>query len=263
MNDLHVTELIYEVVTDRYVDFNNAPSLLIKQPSFTIDLGASKKDEYKAIVKMIDKFSTIKEARVVVECFLRKWELWDDLYGMNGLRFHYAGATTNDNGHEVVMRSSAELKGEGYTIKSSWPQPPQNITSTAEVEILRSHWTSYHKKQELLTPAAYLALTVVEVLASLPPSGPSKTRKVPKKRLNAAKQFNIDLDVLVKLGELTSEKGGKEEGRKSEGLSNPLSPAERDWIIAVFRELIVRLAERAHTGNPPTRQLTMKGLPLI
>jgi hypothetical protein len=81
------------------------------------------------------------------------------------------------------------------------------------------------------------------------------------KRRAASAFFNIDYDVLAKLGDLTSTRGGDDEGRKAEGRSAPLSPAEKEWVKAAFRAIVRRVAEREHHKRPPPRPLTMKDLP--
>lgn len=82
-----------------------------------------------------------------------------------------------------------------------------------------------------------------------------------KKRQDASAFFNVDLDVLNTLGELTSARGGGEEGRKAEGRLAPLSPAER--VEAAFRALVRRVAEQACYNGPPPDALTMANLPKL
>ena len=95
---------------------------------------------------------------------------------------------------------------------------------------------------------------------SMRPAGTSR-RPPTKKRRNASDFFNIHVDVLMKLGDLVSTRGGDDESRKAEGRRVPLSPAEKEWVKAAFREIVRRVAEREYHKGPPPRPLTMKDLP--
>jgi hypothetical protein len=80
------------------------------------------------------------------------------------------------------------------------------------------------KNERKLLAAAYWALTMLEAAP-----GPAATAPTPlrtsKKRQAAASFLNIDLNVLNKIGELTSTRGGEGEERKAG--TNPLSPYEK------------------------------------
>ena len=83
-------------------------------------------------------------------------------------------------------------------------------------------------------------------------------------RRAAASRYNIELSVLAKLGELTSERGDLTEARKTPvtGQPKPLSRLERKWIEAAVRMLIRRSGEYAATSGPAALPLlTMDDLP--
>src|SRR4051812_9127837 len=118
MSSRYVTKLVYEVVTDRNTNFDKAPPLTVTGPSCTITVDKTKPGEYKAVVEMTDQFVTSKEAREVVEPFLRLWELWDDLNHQNSLRFHFAEAVDSDNDHELVLRLTLGVEGDADVTRS-------------------------------------------------------------------------------------------------------------------------------------------------
>jgi hypothetical protein len=130
---------------------------------------------------------------------------------------------------------------------------------------MRRRWVRYVKQGEPLLAAAYWALTMLEaapgVATPVMRRAGNPTRRPSKKRLNASAFFNIDYDVLDNVGELVSTRGGDDEGRKAEGRSAPLSPAEKEWVKAAFRAIVRRVAEWERHQGPPPRPLTMKDLP--
>lgn len=79
----------------------------------------------------------------------------------------------------------------------------------------------------------------------------------------AARQYHIDIDVLNKLGELTSTKGSAADARKAPGnrTFNPLSPQETAWIEAVVKSLIRRVGEYDYNPNAPLKRISMNDFP--
>jgi hypothetical protein len=166
--------------------------------------------------------------------------------------------------------TAGAARGEAYATvhasKGAWPQPPQDLELSFDADAMRRCWVRHWVKQsEPLLAAAYWALTMLEAAPgvatpSMRPAG-KLTRRPGNKRLNASAFFSIDYDVLDKLGELVSTRGGDDEGRKAEGRSTPLSPGEKEWVRAAFRAIVRRVAEREYHKGPPPQSLTMKDLP--
>ena len=267
LNDPHVVSLTYRIRHSDTVDFDRAPPVSVSRDSFRITLDAS-----KAKVEMMDHFASEEDARKVVDPYLRAWQFEADLYyPSDGFCFIYEAAEVVDRSPPPSGRANLAAVGmsvgaarvEGFVTvhesKVAWPQPPQDLEISFDADAMRRRWLRYCKQGEPLLAAAYWALTMLEAA----PGGatPSKRRGSSKKRRDASGFFNIHLDVLDKLGELVSTRGGHEEGRKAEGRA--LSPLEKQWVQAAFREIVRRSAQREFHGGPPPRQLTMADLPKL
>jgi hypothetical protein len=266
MNDPHVVSLTYRINTSETVDFHKAPPCHTDQGAFRVTL-----DAYKARVEMVDHFASVKEAREFVRPFLRAWELQADLQDSSDrFRFEFETAEVVDrsppDGSVVTLQTGmitvAGMDAVIHIGRGKWPDPPQELQLSPDVDTLwRRWWRHREEKREPLLAAAYWALTMREAAPGL--TTPAKPRPSSRRRQAASAFFNIDFDVLNMIGELTSERGGNDEERKAEGRATPLSPVERQWLEAAFRELVRRVAERAYQGKPPSRQLTMRDLPQL
>ena len=108
---------------------------------------------------------------------------------------------------------------------------------------------------------AYLCLTVLENSAK-PPS-PQAKRPTYKKRQATAAKYQIEEDVLNEIGHLSTTKGGHIEGRKEEALTDDLTHGERRFLEHAIREMIRRMAEKAHDPKKNLPQISLSDLPKI
>jgi len=262
MNDPHVVSLTYRIEKAETVDFDKAPPRTVDRGAFRVTL-----DAYKAKVEMVDHFASAEEARKVVEPFLRAWELEADLRDSSDrFRFIYdrpeivdrvprkpgAVLLTAKMGSSVIFGMDAVL----HVGRAKWPDPLQDLEVSADADVLWRRWRRHRvEKQEPLLSAAYWALTMLEAAPGL--AAPERLRRPSKRRRAASRFFNIELDVLTRIGELTSTRGAEHERRKVDGPPIPLSPDERKWLEAAFRALLRRVAEQAYHGGPPPKPLTM------
>lgn len=266
MNDPHVVSLTYRIDKAETVDFDRAPPRTVDRGAFRATV-----DDYVAKIEMVDHFVSVDEAQKLVQPFLRAWELEADLHDSSErFRFVYETAEIIDRkppaGTVVTLETGTiALAGNdiGFHVsRAQWPDPPQELEVSPDADALwRRWWRHREEKREPLLSAAYWALTTLEAAPGLP--APAKPPRSSKRRQAASKFFNIDLDVLKMIGELTSTRGGNDEERKAEGRAKPLSPAERLWLEAVFRALVRRVAEQAYHSAPPPRALTMGDLPKL
>jgi hypothetical protein len=69
----------------------------------------------------------------------------------------------------------------------------------------------------------------------------------------------VDYRVLRKLGELCSNRGDIKDARKLKGNAGitPLRPAEREWVRAVVKRLILRVGEYAYDPVSKLPMITM------
>jgi hypothetical protein len=267
MNDPHVVSLTYRIEKAETVDFDKAPPRTVDRGAFRVTV-----DAYTAKIEMVDHFASVEEARNVVQPFLRAWELEADLHNSGDrFRFVYETAEVIDRnppapGNTIRGYLRAEVgwfvfTGRGTVLRVSrakWPAPPQELEVSNDADALWRRWWRHRvENRELLLSAAYWAEAAPGLAA------PAKSRPSSKRRQAASAFFNIDLNVLNMIGELTSTRGGNDEERKAEGRATPLSTAERQWLEAAFQALVRRVAEQAYHGRPPPRPLTMGDLPKL
>jgi hypothetical protein len=125
-----------------------------------------------------------------------------------------------------------------HVSRDKFPEPPDEFEKSPEAAAMYYQYKGYRKGQMELAAVAYFCLTVL-----------TESRGF----RDAAKHFQIHIDVLRKIGELTAIKGGPG-SRKALGLDSPYQPQERKWLEASMKALIRRAGERA---------ASTKSLPLI
>lgn len=253
MNDPHVVSLKYTFNTPKTVAFENPPPLPIETSIFNLLL-----EDNILTVTLKSHFSTIEEARIPVDNYLKGWEL--DLalqYGRREFRFNYETANVIDrnptpNGSAILVQVQDSIQAMISGVAAinvplmEYPRPSDSFQYSNHVEVLWNRYERYIEQKELQTSAAYFCLTYLESLAG--------------DRKKAGKQFRIHEKVLSKLGELTV-KGDENTARKvQKGTTfEPLTIKEQEWIDATVKAIIRRVAEVG--ANPSIHLLTMNDLP--
>ena len=104
---------------------------------------------------------------------------------------------------------------------------------------MHQRYLGHRQGREPLPAMAYFCLTVLELAAG--------------GRKEAATTYGIDVDVLRKIGELTSGSRSGPDARKASHAPT-LNDGERRFLHQAVKAVIRRVAERAHSpaGNPPT-----------
>ena len=103
---------------------------------------------------------------------------------------------------------------------------------------------------------AYLFLTELELSASL------AARRRGGKRKHAANYYQIEKEVLDRVGELSSKKGGSV-ARKAEGRGYAFTKEETDFLEASVTAFTRRVAEKAADPNGDLPEITLADLPTI
>lgn len=253
MSDFHVVALKYRLQPSDHISYAEPPSLVFENEIAHFRL---EKGQLRCEMKL--HVATSEEARALVEPVLRNWEMEVELARSRGeLRFIYEDAEIIDRtpstpgairGHVMVALggaySVATANAASHIIRRKYPDPPLGFHLTPDAESILLRFRGYQDGREPLLSMAYFCLTVVLSAAG----GLS----------NAAKAFGIAGGVLRKLGELTSNRGDRTTARKAHATKHPLTRAERAWIEATVKQLVLRLCE------PPSaqrKQLTMADLP--
>lgn len=240
MRDPHVVRLRYSLKAPESVTYKGPPAVHFSRPEFELIL-----NDQAAVCIMASHYATVEAARAVVDPCLRAWEIKAalDLSDL-GLRFVYEDAEVIDRhppppGSPQILTGSAAValgsafSGTLHVTRSRYPEPPVDFQLTPDVETLWQRYMIYQKGAEPLNAMAYFCLSLVQSSAN--------------SRTEAARQFRIDLAVLKKLGELTSERGDETTARKAPrgAAFTPMSATDREWVEAAVKALIRRVGEEA------------------
>jgi hypothetical protein len=250
MNDPQVVSLTYRLVETEFMKFSDPPDVAIDTPDFR---GRLSKGMLKLEPK--DHFTSEAEVRPLADDFVRSWEISAGLetgrpvFGFRFERSHIEDRQPASGTRSIHISDHPDMSGAVQLEKMSpaYPAPPVDFQLNPEVEVLWNRYCRFIEGGELLLSMAYFCLTFLE---SRFPGG--------DKRTQAAVYYGVDIDILNKLGELTSTRGDTAMARKASGAATPLSGGEEAWINAAIRAIIKRL-----TTGQAGQSLRMSGLPSL
>jgi hypothetical protein len=256
MRDPHVERLYFQIGSAEHVSYDRPEPL-----TFDNDLGRFECHDGRLVVAPEAHFTDPDDARVVVEPFLRGWEIDSDLDGNIGtIRFKYLRADVVDRdppppGASVTIAAKAGSIGisgaaaTGHVTRRKYPRPPTSFRASADVQQAYNRWLAYRHSQEPLLSMAYFVLTILEAGAG--------------GRDRAAQLLAVDEKVLANVGRLSSTRGDPGTARKAAkaGTFQPLTPVETNWLEAAIPRLIRRLGERE--AGAALEQIRMADLPLL
>ena len=246
MNDPHVDELIYRIKHAASVDYKAASALEHDHPDFSIKI-----DNGTATVTPKEHHATEESARATVEPFLKAWELSSALDNRDRFEFEFQNANVVDRRPTPAIGVFAGVGAFGIAGsiadlrigKSAYPSPPIGLSYNTNVELMHHVYRLYCEGDTVISHAAYYCLTELMHAAG----GDYK---------KTSAHFGISVPVLLRLGTLSSEKGGKE-GRKAEAARSDYTPEERAWLERAMKIVIRRAAEVAYNPKAAERQITM------
>ena len=201
--------------------------------------------------------SDVEAARSIVEPFVIGWQMSAALDGAPGnFEFRFESAELVDPGpssegrslHFHVAASHSARLTMDVQRRTYPPIPAVSLGADRCVSAMMYQYELCRRETALVSQVAYFCLTVMEEMAG--------------RRSAAAQHFDIERDVLQKVGELTSERGGAR-GRKAEGLDAPYTPEEEHRLDRAIRLMIRRTAERVANPTAPLRMLRMSDLPTL
>ena len=261
MNDPHVVALIYRIEHDDSVDYSEAPPLEHEEVSFHVSL------ENKTVCfRFKDHHATEREARTPIEVYIRSWEFEAALSGRPGqfrLRFERAQIVDRNPPPPTpgVVNLSFSARAGLPTVRVSatatapkpYPPPPSGVTlDPYDPNVLTMYWRfkNHVEGKEPLAGMAYFCLTMLEKLLS-------------KNRIEAARKYGISHQVLKKIGDLVTNKGGPEAARKASGVGNKLTSEESRFLEEAVKTIILRVAKVAHNPCQQLRKITVSDLPQL
>lgn len=256
MRDPHVQVMHFAVGSGEGISYSDPEPI-----SFTNCLGAFELDLGKLRIAPVEHFSDEDEARRAIEPFLRAWEIEADLrLNIGMIRFTFERVELIDRdppppGTPQVIQlkgiASAGAVGQVslHLTCRKYPQPPGSFRATSDVEHAYRRWIGYRSGKEPLQSMAYFVLTLLESAAG--------------DRKDAARSFNIELDVLRTIGKLSSTKGNPSTARKVVPGTpfQELSGAETAWLEKAIPLIIRRVGE--HASGTPLARISLADLPSI
>ena len=258
MRDPHVVLLRYRLETTDTVAFDNPEPIEVDIDSFRLRL-----ENDALVVELMEHFASVEDARKAVDRFLKAWEIDAALrYGTQEIFFVYEDAEIIDRNPPLPGSSQTiQLSTLGMVVvtgnvsahitRRKYPEPPSLFRSSPDVEVMWYRFNGYLEGREPLLSMAYFCLTMIEASTGM--------RK--NKRQQAAENYNIHIDVLNKLGELTSSRGDPKTARKfiSDVTLAPLNSKEVTWIESAIKAIIRRVGENLSTDSLPV--ITLRDLP--
>jgi len=262
MNDPHVEWLIYRVVIPEGFEYVEPAPVEWPTSGFRALLEGE-----MLTVHVQEHFSSGEEARLAVNPALRAWEIASGLSrGRAEIEFVYSHAHLVDRhppptppgtitGTVSMAAPLAQMSAFGTVVsrRDAYPTPPVEFAWSPDVEALWTRWQGYLDDREPLSSMGYFCLTQLER---------STGERSKDRRAAAASKYRIDLAVLRTLGDLVSDFGDEQTGRKAHVKHvRPHTQRESAWLRSVVPALIRRAGEAAHDPQREWPILTMNAFP--
>ncbi len=259
-----IKSLIYRVIPDKTVDYDNATEIIEDTDDFKI-----KVNHQKAIFELKGHFTSVQDARAIADDFLDRWQVLVGLENDPGdLKFKYKNAeyeqVQKDGKNQIFL--SAHISAnvvvsdnvELHVSRNQLPSRPHRFKLSPDVMTMYERYKLFRQGKDLLTSMAYMCLTILEASAR----GSTNYNNNNNLRGKASHRYNIDYDVLDNLAKLVSTKGDQVEARKApkSGVFDPLQQEERDWIIRAIKVLIRRAGEWAYDSNGQHTPITIQDI---
>ncbi|MFO0572258.1 MAG: hypothetical protein U0263_41940 [Polyangiaceae bacterium] len=256
MRDPHVERIRFAIKTDDTLELRGPPDLMCSTPDFDIRVS-----DHKAEFSPRAHFTDPEPVRALAQPTIDAWELHYALeHGRRELHFVYDGADVVDRDppppgtgqmHAVgaALEVSTAFAARVAVIRRQYPALPGRFVATPDVIGMWDRYERAERGGELLASAAYACLSLAQ-------------RRFGGRRALAT-AVNIDLSVLDKLGELSSDVGDLTTARKFDGRSTlrAHTASERYWLQVTVRALIRRVGEHDADPNTALQPLTLAKLP--
>lgn len=270
VRDPHVQAMHYKISSGGGVSYLNPEPM-----SFSNHLGTFDLSDGKLRIVPSEHFPDEHSSRRAIQPFLEEWGIEVHLTSnIEMLRFEFdrvelidrapppppgvnLGAASMAQARGVNLgAASIAMAGSSTSLQltcSKYPQPPKTFRATTEVQLAYRRWLGYRSRNEPLQSMAYFVLTLLYSMAG---GGKGAQNR------RAARLFQIDENVLRKIGELSSTKGNESTARKAAGPGKQfqaLSGAEKQWLEQAIPLVIRRLGEHAYGG--PLALISLRDLP--
>ena len=266
MNDPHVVALIYRVEHGNKFNYDNTAPLSVDTCKFRLIV----KDK-EARFEFKKHCATEVDARKAIENYIHNWE-FDACLERNDpdyFRLKFVRSEIEDRNPTpgVITVNAGPIYWE-FNVSSpsvtlspaSYPLPPSNVCLNSHVELMYQRYMDYLRGRRSLLGMAQFCLTVLENSALI--TGQQQNPKTPPKRELASIKYEIEEADLKKLGRICANSGGPEGARKEDGVARPLNESEHHLVKQAVKEMIRRVAQKAHDPHKKLLKLRLK-LPKI
>jgi hypothetical protein len=256
MNDPHVVALYYRVEAGPGVSFHDGARLVHSTAQFDLCV-----KDGRAKFTLKEHYATEAEAQSLAEPFIRAWVISSGIetrpvdFALSWERSEIVdrAPTPRKAGDHVLHAATARLSATGGLVamavtRTSFPTPPKAFSASPDVEAMYWQYSGFLQERIPLAAMGYFCLDYLDTIAG--------------GRSEAVKRYKVSDAVLGKLGNLTSNKGGKD-ARKGAGATVEFTGSERAWIEQAVKLLIKRVGEEAANPDGPHTLITMAELPPI
>ena len=259
MNDPHVVALIYHIEHDNSVDYERAKPLAQEESAFHLEV-----EDMEVRLELKNHYAKESDARKSIEEYIRTWEFNACLNnGPNSFKLRFDKAEIEDrNPTPGVVNISGTITSGVPTLSGSltrglpnYPSPPSGLTISPDVQTMYDRYMNHLRGHESLLSMTYFCLTILEDTAKRHCTG--------QKREAASRYYQIEKEILDKIGDLSSNKGGRLEARKNEGVNQDLTSEERTFLNQAIRKIIYRVAEKAYNQNVALKEIPLSDLPSL
>ena len=251
MNDPHVNALIYQVIHDKSVSYQNAKPLEIENPGFRLKVEGN-----WARFELKKHYPTAQEARAAVGPFVEKWEFEISLHhrlGRFALRFDKAEIIDRDPTPGVVNVSGHVSTGIptvsiSVTVDAQYPAPsqvPMDINNP-DVRTMRHRYEGYRQGHEPLPSMAYFCCEVF-------------TKRLSDNARDAADKHQISHSLIRYVNNLASNKGGAQ-ARHAHAVDHELTPDESRKLEKAVVAMITRAAKVLADPNQHMPEINLGNL---
>lgn len=239
MNDPHVEVLLYKADTDRdNLKYEDTTPVEIEN-----QIGKFSLEDGLLTVDLADHYPDVRSAQHVVGPYLKAWEIEADISeGYGQIRFDFHRPVIIDRQPTPGTISAVQASGLALVLKGSratilttcnkYADPPTDFVASPDVLVAHLRWSQFREGKEPLQSMSYFILTLIESRSG--------------GRRQAARDLQIDVDILRKIGELSSKKGDANTARKFNTEEfEKMTDTEKSWLEVAVKKIILRLGEHA------------------
>lgn len=266
MNDPHVESLHYKVMHEDSVNYDTAELLEFETAEFRLQV-----EEGNVTVWPKDHFAEEDEARAVIDPFIRRWEFAAAVKrGAKEFRLKFDFADVIDrNPTPGVLTANARPANWNFSVsapsvvvcRGHYPTPPSGSLmdpANPDAQSMLQRLEDHRQGKEPLGQMAYFCVTALEKAASFATGNVRASAS--QQRILAAKHYCISKNLIAKVAQLSTEKGGPE-ARKADGTALEYTPEERTFLLQAVKAFILRAAEKAANPTADLPKITKNDLP--